>query len=193
MNNRQIEVFSSLLLLVLVVVIAIGFVQWARIDRQIEAIHEASAQLVIGTDDSLANTVQELERTLAERLEYEFTLDTDPLDLTRVITSPRLLARMGMDEFDRHHDEMRLAATIVGRDGVATILIRYMGSNHILRVGDQLAGYTVEEIGQRSAVLTRGRERLELENTPIAEDFVEGSSTLELTAPVYDPSQTGNY
>ncbi len=192
MTNRRLEVLSSLLLLLIAVVIAVGVVQWWRVNREIESIHAEDARMVIGQDERLAETVQNLERTLKERLEYQFDTTNDPLDLTRVITSRKLLQKMGVDEFERSKHKMRLAATVVGASGEAAILVRFMGSNHVLRVGDLISGWEVAEISNRQAVLTRGGARRVLHNEKAPETIGGGGLQMSVDTD-QDVASTGNY
>ncbi len=193
MESRRIEVFSSLLLLLLAVTVAIGYFQWWRYSKAIERIHIEDAKMVIGTDEKLAETVNELERTLKDRIEYQFDISFDPLDLTRVITSERLLKKLGADEVEAAKTRMRLAATIVGADGQSAIIIRYMGSNHILRVGDPIEGYKVTEIDRRHAVLVRGKERMILENEKSPESKGETMEGQYSVSPTVESESSGNY
>lgn len=192
--SRRIEVFSSLILLLIVVVVAVGLVQWWHVGREIESVHAEDARMVIGTDEKLTETVQNLERTLKERLEYQFDVSVDPLDLTRVITSRKLLEKLGADEFERSKQNMRLAATIVGPENTAAIVIRYMGSNHILRVGDQISGWTVAEIRNRETVLTRNGVKRVLKNQKAPESIGGGGMQLSVdTAPeIASSANSGN-
>ncbi len=179
--KRRIEVFSSLLILAIAIVAGVGFFQYWRKGQELDRIREHDRRMVIGSDESLANAVQVLEQTLKERLEYQFELgDLDPLDLTRVVKNQELLDRLGLGELEPDKTEMRLAATVIGQDGIAAIVIRFMGSNHVLRVGDKLSGWTVSEIGERSAVLTRGGARRVLHNAPANEYDSKG---LNLSVP----------
>ncbi|MBZ0263440.1 hypothetical protein K8I28_02115 [bacterium] len=199
MQNRRLEVLSSLLLLVIAVIVAIGFFQWWRVTETIDRIHAEDRKMVIGTDEKLAQTVKDLEKTLKERIEYQFDVAIDPMDLTRVITSKKLLEKMGVDEVEASKKDMRLAATVIGSDGIATIVIRYMGSNHILRVGDQLAGYTVKEIGRRNAILVGHGMRKELVNEKAPENRgneQEGVLSIDPLAAFNSsgtPQSSGNY
>ncbi len=181
--KRRIEVFSSLLILAIAIVAGVGFFQYWRKGQELERVREHDRRMVIGSDESLSNAVQVLEQTLKERLEYEFELgDLDPLDLTRVIKNQEMLNRLGLGELEPDKTEMRLSATVVGGDGIAAIVIRFMGSNHVLRVGDQLSGWTVSEIGEQNAVLTRGGRRQVLHNRP-ANEFESDGIKLSVPRP----------
>lgn len=193
MINRRIEVFTSLLLLIIAVIVAIGFFQWYRYTKTIERIHIEDAKMVIGTDEKLAETVKNLENTLKDRINYQFDISFDPLDLTRVITSRRLLKKLGADEMEATMTNMRLAATLVGEDDTATIIIRYMGANHILQVGDTIEGYTVTEIGRRHAILKRGKEIKKLVNERAPENLGEETGGELSVMPATISQGDGNY
>ncbi|HEB84776.1 MAG TPA: hypothetical protein ENI92_07200, partial [Bacteroidetes bacterium] len=127
MDRRREDLIASFLLLLLSVVIIVGIVQWVKVEREIKEIHQADAQMTIGTDRKLAETVQSLESTLKERIEYQFDVSTDPLDMTKVITSRKFLEKLGVDRIERMQQTMRLAATVVGSDGSGAIVVRYLG------------------------------------------------------------------
>ncbi len=187
--NRRNEILSSLLLLVIVVILTVGFLQWYSVGKDIEEIRAKDARMIIGTDENLAETVKSLEAALQERIEYQFDTKVDPLDLTRVITSKALLEKMGMDEFERTKTTMRLAATIVGVDDVAAIVIRYMGSNHVLRVGDKIAGWEVSEIGRKTAQLSKGSRTKKLVNERAPESVADDGLQMSVSS----ASTNGNY
>lgn len=193
MSGRQSEILSSFLLLLIAIVVAVGLFQWWRVNQEIERIHMETARMVIGADEKLAETVRDLEQTLKDRLEYQFDLSEDPLDLTRVITSKKLLEKMGVDEFERSKQQMRLAATIVGRDGSAAIVIRFQGSNHVLRVGDLISGWTVSEIDEETAVLTRAGARRVLHNEKAPETIGGGGRQMSVDVPENIAARRGNY
>ena len=169
MNSRRADTISSFLLLILVIVFVVGVGRYYFVTRTIDKIHAEDARRVIGTDKVLEETVQNLEQTLKERIAYQFVTKSDPLDLTRVITSPEFLAKLGANQQDPDRQTMRLAATVVGDDGTATIIIRYLGNSHVLRVGDVLEGWKVKKIDRRSATLVRGGEKKVLYGKPTRE------------------------
>ena len=87
---------------------------------------------------------------------------------------------------------MRLAATIVGDDGEAAIVIRFQGSNHVLRIGDLLSGWTVAEITNRKAVLTKSGSRRVLVNERAPETIGGGSLQMSVD-PNAELVSGGNY
>lgn len=167
MNNRRADTISSLLLVVLVVIVIVGFARFLMVGRQIDKVYAEDAKMVIGTDPELAQAVSDLETTLNERISYQFTSKNDPMDLTKAITSDAFIEKIGANKYDANRAEMRLAATVVGaNEATAAIIIRYLGSNHVLRMGDKIDGWKVVSIDERAAVLVRGGERKVLHNRP---------------------------
>ncbi len=186
MNDRRLDVISSLLLLVIVVVCVVGIGRYYLVTREIDQIEVEDERRVIGSDRVLLETVQNLENTLHERIAYQFMSDSDPLDLSKVITSQDFLRKLGADKQDPDAQTMRLAATVVSDDGSAAAVIRYLGTGHILRVGDLLEGWKVREIGKEQVVLVRRGERKVLENRPIRETLQSTGMLLSVR-----PSQSG--
>lgn len=178
--NRRADTIASLLLLVIAVIVVVGLGRYYFVTRQIDRIEAEDAQRMIGADQQLSETVEELEHTLSERIAYQFVLEEDPLDLTRVITSERFLEKLGADRMDPDEAEMRLAATVVAEDGTAAIVIRYLGSNHVLREGDIIEGWKVADISQRNVVLVRNGQRKVLENQPARQNI--GATGMVLSA-----------
>jgi len=179
-NKRRVETFSSLLLLILVVIMVVAVGRWYMVTRQIDKILAEDAQRVIGTDKALLEAVQDLETTLTERIAYQPVIKNDPLDLTKVITSAAFLEKLGADQLDPDRAEMRLAATVVGDDGTAAIVIRYLGSNHILRVGDEIEGWRVFEITRRNATLVNRGVKKVLEGRPMRESLQNTGNVLSV-------------
>jgi hypothetical protein len=193
MNSRRAETFSSLLILILVVIMIIAIGRWYMITREIETIHAEDARRIIGTDKALSNAVNDLESTLIERVAYQFVIESDPLDLTKVVLSEEFIAKLGATKVDPDEAVMRLATTIVGADGIAAIVIRYLGSSHVLRVGDVLDGWKVVEIGVGEAVLTRWGERTVLEGRPARERLKSSGQMLSVDPRDIDAIANGNY
>jgi hypothetical protein len=185
-NDRRLDVISSLLLLVIVVVCVVGISRYYFVTREIDQIEAEDERRVIGSDRVLLETVQNLENTLHERIAYQFMSDTDPLDLSKVITSQDFLRKLGADKQDPDATIMRLAATVVGDDGSGAAVIRYLGTGHILHVGDLLEGWKVKDIGQEEVVLVRNGQRKVLVNRPIRETLQSTGMLLSVR-----PSQSG--
>ncbi len=193
MNSRRAETFSSLLILILVVIMIIAVGRWYMVTREIETIHAEDARRIIGTDKALSSAVNDLESTLTERVAYQFVIESDPMDLTKVVLSEEFIAKLGATKVDPDEAIMRLATTIVGADGIATIVIRYLGSSHVLRMGDILDGWKVVEIGQGEAVLSRWGERKVLAGRPARERLSSSANMLSVNPKNVDAVANGNY
>jgi hypothetical protein len=166
--RERINVFWEILLVALVAVaLWIGFSDY-RISRRINRYHQQELGVGIGTDEELGQTVATLEKDLKERLVYDTRVQSDPLDLTKVIQSKKFLARLGLRETVEQLGRMRLSCTIVGTDGSA--VIKFMGQSHIVRVGDIFNGYRVESIEPERVILTKGGSRLILMNEGAPKD-----------------------
>lgn len=188
MNDRRLDTISSLLLLLIVVVCVVGIGRYYLATREIDQIEAEDARRVIGSDEVLLETVQNLEGTLRERIAYQFMSENDPLDLSKVITSHEFLRKLGADKQDPDAQIMRLAATVIGADGTAAAVVRYLGTGHILHVGDLLEGWKVSEIDKEQVVLVRRSERKVLVNRPIRESMQSTGMLLSVR-----PSQSGDW
>ncbi len=177
----------------IVVVCVVGIGRYYMVTREIEQIKAEDARRVIGSDKVLLETVQNLENTLAERIAYQFVSDEDPLDLTKVITSMDFLRKLGADKKDPDATVMRLAATVVGDDGSATAVIRYLGTGHILRVGDVLEGWEVKSITKEEVKLARGGQTRSLVNRPIRETLQAATGTILSVRPMSEDAWQSVY
>jgi hypothetical protein len=129
------------------------------------------AKDVLGTDPQLMETVNDLESELKERMEYSFRTEKDPLKLSEVIRSPKLLEAMGYGETLEGEENMRLNLTVIGPRPYASI--KYLGKYFNLHVGDDIGGYTVTEIGAKRVVLKKENKTLTLYNRPDPQTVAE--------------------
>jgi len=160
--RERINVLWEILLVVLVAAaLWIAFSNY-RFSRRIARYHQQEQEVGIGTDEELAQTVATLETELKERSAYDTHVESDPLDLTKVIQSKKFLARLGLRETIEQLGRMRLSCTIIGTDGSA--VIKFMGRSHIVHVGDTFNGYLVEAIESERVVLSKRGARLILMN-----------------------------
>lgn len=183
MDRQRIEVISSLLLLIIIVVSVVGMGRYYFVTRQLDRIEREDAQRVIGSDENLLETVENLESTLRERSTYQWVSEKDPLDLTKVIADREFLQKLGADQKDPDNREMRLAATVVSDDGGAAAVIRYLGSGYILYKGDEIEGWTVSEINKETVTLVRNGQRKILENRPVRETL-QATGTILSVRPI---------
>jgi hypothetical protein len=147
--------------ILLVLLVATGI--WIAIDdyrtsHRVRHYREQEQQIGIGSDTGLAETVATLETDLKSRMAYETRVESDPLDLTKVIHSRKFLARLGINESIEQLGRMRLSCTVIGTDGSA--VIKFMGRSQIVHEGDLFNGYRVESIEPRRIVLTKSGSRL---------------------------------
>jgi hypothetical protein len=148
------------------IILAIAVVGWEvyntyMITRHVKGYRLQSAQTILGSDEQLSQTVNQLETTLAERQAYQVQLTKDPLNLAEVIRSQRLLERLGFQEMEEE-DEIRLSCTVLGETNSA--IVKYGGRSHVISVGDIVKGYRVAEITEKEVVLKRGGEVMVLRN-----------------------------
>jgi hypothetical protein len=161
MDQRSNLIWTFLIILAIVVV---GWEVYHtyKIANRVSFYRREAAQTILGTDEQLTQTVNQLETTLAERHAYEVDLEADPLNLGEVIRSQKLLNRLGFQEMDES-DEMRLSCTVVGETGNSAIL-KFGGRSHVVEVGDILNGYKVTSIGNQELTMVRGGDVMVLKN-----------------------------
>lgn len=156
------------------------------ISKQIREFRLEEKQEVRGFDKQLLETVTTLESDLKERMDYEFRTEKDPLKLSEVIRSAKLLAKLGYGEGLEGEENMRLSLTVIGDNPYASI--KYMGKFHKLRVGDIIGGYKVVKINAKKVVLRMGGQTLTLHSRPEPSTIAEQA---RLTG-TYSPN-LGNY
>ncbi|MBU0507579.1 hypothetical protein KKH27_01900 [bacterium] len=165
MRQRVNVLWGIIVALLVACVIWIGFSNY-RMSKQVENLR--SRKITLGTDQQLQETVNTLERNLQDRLVYVTSVETDPLDLTRVIQSKSFLASLGLRETLEQQGRMRLSCTVIGEDPSA--VVKFMGRSHILHLGDTFNGFKVEGITAAQMVLTKGGSRLVLINEAAPEE-----------------------
>jgi len=170
MRRRENFIWGFLIAVSIVIIFYSG-IRTYTISKEVRAFQKEEAQDVLGTDQQLLETVNKLESELKERNSYVFRADNDPLRLSEVIRSPKLLAQMGYGETFEGEENMRLNLTVIGANPYASI--KYMGKFFNLRVGDEIGGYKVSSIGQKEVVLKKGGTSLTLYNRPDPETVAE--------------------
>jgi len=159
---ERIHVFWGILLTLLVAVAVWMVVSNVRYSRRIDHYHQQARQVGIGSDEELSRTVATLETELKERLDYETNVESDPLDLTKVIQSKKFLARLGLRESLEQQGRMRLSCTVVGPSESA--VIKFLGRSYVVHTGDIFNGYRVDVIEPERVVLIKGGAQLVLIN-----------------------------
>lgn len=174
MKGRD-KLFFNLLSFLLVVVIVIVGVKTRETDKQIKKWQsEIKRRAERGVQDpQLRETVDKLEEDLRVRLAETFDMDSDPLDLTRVIKTKKFLKKLGMSESAESDYRMRLSATVTSSDKGASAIIKYLGRSNMLSVGESIGGYRVAEIGRDRVILVRAGERLVLKTEKAPDSIAE--------------------
>ncbi|TKJ39972.1 hypothetical protein CEE37_09555 [candidate division LCP-89 bacterium B3_LCP] len=160
MKERERLLWSVMIILLLIIAGYVGYNAY-RMGRQVREYKEAMKQETLGSEDpQLRQTVEDLETNLRNRLDYSFTIEQDPLDLTQVVQGRRFLANLGFTESLESQNIMRLSCTVIAEEPAA--VIKYHGKSRILRVGDVIDGYEIVEIGKGRAKLRGFGETLNL-------------------------------
>ncbi len=161
MDQRSNLIWTFLIILA-VVVVGWEIYHTYKIANRVTFYRQEAAQTILGTDEQLTQTVNQLETTLAERHAYVVELESDPLNLGEVIRSRKLLNRLGFQEMDEE-GEMRLSCTILG-DAGNTAILKFGGRSHVVEVGDVVNGYRITTIGNQELTLKRGGDVMVLKN-----------------------------
>jgi hypothetical protein len=160
MRERERLLWNVLIILLLIIAGYEGYNVY-RMGQQVRKYQAALAHESLGSaDPQLSETVSVLESELQERLNYEFSVKQDPLDLTQVIHGRRFLAQLGFQESIESQTKMRLSCTVMAEKSAA--VIKFQGRSHVLHLGDDLGGYRLAEVRAEQCVLTRAGERLTL-------------------------------
>jgi molybdopterin converting factor small subunit len=193
MDQRSNLIWTFLIILTVVVVLWEVYNTYAIANR-VSFYRREAAQTILGSDEQLSQTVNQLETTLAERHDYAVELDKDPLNLGEVIRSQKVLNRLGFQEM-QEDEEMRLSCTVVGENSNSAIL-KYGGRSQVVEVGDVVNGYKIIEISEKEMKLKRGGEVLVLKTqkatVPWETEGPAAGPTLETTPPI-SGSGSGNF
>jgi hypothetical protein len=173
MGQRINVLWGIMLSLLCAAIIWIGYSDYSM-SKQAEKMRQE--KITLGTDPQLEETVNGLEKSLVDRLNYEAKVTLDPLDLTRVIQSKQFLASLGLKETLEQQGRMRLSCTVTGENPSA--VIKFMGKSHIVHEGDVFNGFKVDKITTAQAFMSKAGAKLVLvnENAPEGE-ISEGKAT----------------
>lgn len=163
MRRRENFIWGLLIAFAIIIIFYSG-IRTYTISKEVREFEHEEQNAILGTDPQLLETVNKLESELKERTEFVFRANKDPLKLSEVIRSPKLLADLGYGEGLEGEENMRLNLTILG--GTPYASIKYMGKYFNLRVGDTIGGFTVASIKNREVTLRRGGNSLTLYNRP---------------------------
>ena len=112
MRRRENFIWGFLIAVSIVIIFYSG-IRTYTISKEVRVFQKEEALDVLGTDQQLLETVNKLESELKERNTYVFRAENDPLRLSEVIRSPKLLAQMGYGETFEGEENMRLNLTVM--------------------------------------------------------------------------------
>ena len=161
MTRRENFIWGFLIAVAIIIIFYSGIKTYS-VSKQVKVFQQEESQAVLGTDPQLLETVNTMEKELKERLDYNFQVEKDPLKLSEVVKSPKLLAALGYGEGMEGIEDMRLNLTIIGDESYASI--KYMGNYHTLKVNDRIGEYKVVQISHKKVILTKDGERVILYN-----------------------------
>ncbi len=171
MTNLKNFIWNILLILLTLAVVAFAFRAWF-LDDEVEELQRTLHAEEAGTDITLLNTVNRLEESLARQAEFQFRLEHDPLDLTRVVMN---LTFMDNPEFyaQKHERLPRLSSTILadGAQNRSAAIVRLKGKDLVVREGETFddGKYRVVEIRRAEVVVAlRGGQ---LETLPLEKEM----------------------
>ncbi len=174
MGQRVNVLWGILISLLVVCLIWMGWGNY-HMSKQVENLQQQ--KITLGTDAQLKETVNTLEKNLNERMAYVTKVTNNPLDLTKVITSRKFLASLGMTESLEQQGRMRLSCTVLGDSPSA--IIKFMGRSHVVHEGDLFNGFRVGKITSAQAIMIKDGRSLVLINESAPEsELSEGKTTV---------------
>jgi hypothetical protein len=161
MRRRENFIWGFLIAVAIIMIFYLG-IKTYTISKQVRAFQREEAMDITGTDRQLLEAVSTLESEMRERMYYIFNTEKDPLKLSNVVRSPKLLAALGYSESFEGEEDMRLNLTVIGANPYASI--KYMGKYHTLCMGDTIGGYIVTSIDAKTVILRKENQTLTLYN-----------------------------
>ncbi len=153
MNNRQQTIWVILSLLTFLSIVLAGIKLFPVADKWQKAVERAE-NISIGTDEELENIINFLEHRLKNRLQYEFTMEKDPMRLTNVIF---LTNAGGRRITNRRTSQVQITHIITnGKNRYVGIL--YRGKNFTFVEGDSIAGGEITSIKRDGIILLKDNQ-----------------------------------
>ena len=171
MNKRQKTIWVIILLLTFLSVVLAGVKLYPVADKWHEAVERAE-NLRIGTDEELENIINFLENRLKKRLQYEFTMEKDPMRLTNVIY---LTDAGGRRMSNRRTAQVEVKHIITnGKNRYAGI--QYRGQNLTLVEGDSVDGGEIVSIIRDGVILLKNNQEKFIQIlTPLIDESITTS------------------
>ena len=172
MNKRQKTIWVIILLLTFLSVVLAGVKLYPVADKWHKAVERAE-NLRIGTDEELENIINFLENRLKKRLQYEFTMEKDPMLLTNVIY---LTDAGGRRMSNRRTAQVEVKHIITnGKNRYAGI--QYRGQNLTLVEGDSVDGGEIVSIMRDGVILLKNNQEKFIQIlTPLLDESITTSS-----------------
>ena len=170
MNKRQKTIWVIILLLTFLSVVLAGVKLYPVAGKWQKAVERAE-NLRIGTDEELENIINFLENRLKKRLQYEFTMEKDPMLLTSVIY---LTDAGGRRISNRRTAQMEVKHIIT--NGKNRYGIQYRGQNLTLVEGDSIAGGEITSIKSDGIILLKDNQKKYIQIlTPLIDESITTS------------------
>ena len=171
MNKRQKTIWVIILLLTFLSVVLAGVKLYPVAGKWQKAVERAE-NLRIGTDEELENIINFLENRLKKRLQYEFTMEKDPMRLTNVIY---LTDAGGRRMSNRRTAQVEVKHIITnGKNRYAGI--QYRGQNLTLVEGDSVDGGEIVSIIRDGVILLKNNQKKFIQIlTPLIDESITTS------------------
>lgn len=156
---KQIKTLFTIIPLVILYLSVQIVLQNSKIDRSLSL----SIPENIGINEELMEKIDQLEKDITRRLNYEVELSRDPLKLSSILNVSN--ERSSKKEFDESRRNLRLSCTILSPKG-HTAVIKHKSKSYVLKEGDTILNWKVKSISKKQVLLTDNSKELVLENTP---------------------------
>ncbi|MBH50054.1 MAG: hypothetical protein CMG69_04795 [Candidatus Marinimicrobia bacterium] len=154
MSDRSNTVWVIVCILAFISILFAGLKLYPVRDKWENAVKRAQ-NTKIGTDVELENVIGFLEDRLRYRLDYEFSLEKEPMRLTNVVY---LTDGSGKRISGKRTSKVKVAHVINGKIKYAGIL--YKGQHFNVTEGDSVAGGRVKQIGKLGIIIEKdGQEK----------------------------------
>ena len=153
MNNRQQTIWVILSLLTFLSIVLAGIKLFPVADKWQKAVERAE-NISIGTDEELENIINFLEHRLKNRLQYEFTMEKDPMRLTNVI----FLTNAGVRRITNRRTSQVQITHIITNGKNRYVGIQYRGKNFTFVEGDSIAGGDITSIKRDGIILLKDNQ-----------------------------------
>lgn len=117
----------------------------------------------IGIDEELMERIDQLEKDITRRLNYEVELARDPLNLAAIVQVNN--GKGKGKEFSEQQRSLRLSCTILSPKK-STAVIKHRSKSYVVSEGDKILNWQVKSISKKQVVLQGSGGELILKNKP---------------------------